>query len=54
MPCAIGIREIRTVTCDEPGCNFEDDTALTQRGAEDIADDHEASHSNTFPEGEDA
>jgi hypothetical protein len=54
MPCEIGIREIRTVSCPEPGCSFTDDSALTQTAAEDIADAHDLTHSTTFPEGEDA
>ncbi len=54
MVCSIGIREVRTITCDEPGCGFEDNTALTQRQAEDIADDHEAGHAGIYHEGEDA
>lgn len=54
MPCAIGIREIRTVSCPEPGCGFVDDSPLTQTAAENIADDHDLTHSSTFPEGEDA
>lgn len=53
MPCSIAIREIRTVACPEPGCGFNDDTALTQTAAENIADAHDLTHSSTFPEGED-
>jgi hypothetical protein len=54
MPCEIGIREVRTVTCPEPGCPFTDDSALTQTAAENIADDHDATHLGVFHEGEDA